>query len=434
MAKKKSKLRRFIILAIIALFLFVVIFMVFGKKGNGAVDVQVGKVEKRTIVQTVSAIGTIQPETEVSISSETSGEIIYLGVKEGDTVKAGQLLVKIKPDIVMSQYDQYNAAAEASKTDIDVADAERTRAKAEFDRKTGLYKKEFISKQDYDLVVSNYNKAESEYNAARYRYKQSLAGLNQIRSSVARTTITAPINGVVTSKSVEIGEKVVGTAQMAGTEMMKVSDLNVMNAEVEVDENDIVLVSVGDTAIIEVDALGDEEIKGCVIEIGHAAITTSAGTQEEVKNFKVKIRVITPDARLRPGMSCNVNIRTETRYNVLSVPLQAVTSRDNAAIAAPDVANSDHPGPSQKAETDKGLKKTPEVVVFVKEGDKAKMVKVKTGISDKDYIEIMSGLSEKQEIITGSFMTVSKLLTDGAQVQIAADKGPMPGDMKNLPK
>jgi HlyD family secretion protein len=433
MAKKKSKLRIFIIIFIILAFILIVFNLFFGKKGDDVIEVQVGKVEKRTIIQTVSAIGTIQPEIEVKISSETSGEIIYLGVEEGDTVRSGQLLVKIKPDIVQSQLNQYSAAAEAQKMEIDAADAEKVRAKADFERKTDLYKKEFISKQDYEQVKSNFQRAESNYNAALQRYKQSLAGLSQVRSSFSRTTILAPMNGVVTKKDIEIGEKVVGTAQMQGTEMMRVSDLNVMNAVVEVDENDIVLVSIGDTAMIEVDALRDEIIKGYVIEIGHSAITAGQGTQDQVKNFKVKIRILKPDPRLRPGMSCNVDIQTETRRNVLAVPIQAVTSRDTTIEDAPDV--SEERGPRKKEEEkDKTFKKKPDPVVFIKDGNIARMIKVKTGISDKDYYEIISGLKEKQEIISGSFMTVSKLLKDSSKIKLEAFDKKKPGDVKDFKK
>ncbi len=433
MAKKKSKLRIFLIVFIVLAFIIVVFNLFFGKQGDDVIEVQLGKVEKRTIVQTVSAIGTIEPEIEVKISSETSGEIIYLGVEEGDTVRAGQLLVKIKPDIVQSQLNQYSAAAEAQKMEIDAAEAEKVRAKADFDRKTDLYKKEFISKQDYDLVKSNFQKAESNYNAALQRYKQSLAGLSQVRSSFSRTTITAPINGVVTKKDIEIGEKVVGTAQMQGTEMMRISDLNVMNAVVEVDENDIVLVSIGDTAVIEVDALRDEIIKGYVIEIGHSAITTGQGTQDQVKNFKVKIRVIKPDPRLRPGMSCNVEIQTETRHNVLAVPIQAVTARDTTMEDSPDVAEKRGPRKMEE-ENDKAFKKKPDPVVFIKDGNIARMIKVKTGISDKDYYEIISGLKEKQEIISGSFMTVSKLLKDSAKIKPEDPMKMKKGDLKDFKK
>lgn len=433
MAKKKSKLRIFIIISIVLVFILVVLLPFFSKKGDDVIEVQLGKVEKRTIIQTVSAIGTIEPEIEVKISSETSGEIIYLGVEEGDTVKAGQLLVKIKPDIVQSQLNQYSAAAEAQKMEIDAADAEKVRAKADFDRKTDLYKKEFISKQEYDQVKSNFQKAESNYMAALQRYKQSLAGLSQVRSSFSRTTIAAPMKGVVTKKDIEIGEKVVGTAQMQGTEMMRISDLNVMNAVVEVDENDIVLVSIGDTAIIEVDALRDEVIRGYVIEIGHSAITSGQGTQDQVKNFKVKIRVIKPDPRLRPGMSCNVEIQTETRHNVLAVPIQAVTSRDTSLEDTPDIA--ENRGPRKvEDESDKGFKKKPDPVVFIKDGNIARKIKVKTGISDKDYYEIISGLKEKQEIISGSFMTVSKLLKDSSLIRPEDPMKMKKGDLKDLKK
>jgi len=418
MAKKKSK-RRKIVLAIVILVLLSIIVIAFvARNKEDVVKVTTSKVERRTIVQTVSAVGKIEPETKVKISSETSGEIIYLGVREGDTVRAGQLLVRIKPDIFETQLEQFKAAADAAKLQIEIALAEKVRAENELRRITELFQKEFASKQELDVAKANYDRAVASYNASLSNYQQALAAYKQMQKSFERTTIYSPINGVVTSLSVEKGEKVVGTAQMAGTEIMEIADLSVMNAIVEVDENDIVNVKPGDSADIEVDAIPDEIFKGVVVETGHSAIASKLGTQDEVTNFKVKVRFLKPDKRLRPGMSCNTEIQTAKRENVLAVPLQAVTVRMEGFTPKSDVVSGD----IEQEKQDKKIKKIPPSVVFINDKGKAKMVQVKTGISDKGYIEIIEGLNEGQEVISGSFMAVSKLLKDGSPIKVDTTK------------
>ncbi|OGU17812.1 MAG: hypothetical protein A2X61_06040 [Ignavibacteria bacterium GWB2_35_12] len=418
MGKKKSKKKLFIVLGII-LVCIIVIFAFFSSQGSKAIAVQISKVEKRTITQTVSAIGKIRPETEVKISSETSGEIVFLSVKEGDTVLAGQMLIRIKPDIIESQLQQVLAAAEATKQDIDARKSELARTKAEMQRMNELYQKKFASQEEYDRTVAAYNQAEAGYKASLSRYDQALASYRQVKSSVERTIIYSPINGIVTKLSVEKGEKVVGVAQMTGTELMTVSDLNLMNAEVEVDENDIIMIHIGDTTRVEIDALPDMIYKGVVVEIGHSALLNQLGTQDQVTNFKVKIRVVDKEPKLRPGMSCNVEIETETRLGVLAVPLQAVTVRDTVfGMRAMEEKQDDMKVNKEEEKESKEKKKKPQTVVFVRKGDACKMVPVKTGISDDGYIEITDGLKEKQEIISGNFLAVSKLLSDGTKISV----------------
>jgi HlyD family secretion protein len=418
MAKKKKRTVLWITLAVIVVAV-VVLAVAFGGKKNGAINVITSKISKRNITQTVSAIGKIQPETEVKVSSQASGEIIFLGVKEGDTVRSGQLLVRIKPDIIDAQLKQMKAAADAAKMDINITEAEKIRAEADMQRIAELYKKEFISKQEFETAKAAAARAAGSYQASLSRYQQALAQLNQIEREEDRTSIFSPIDGVVTLLSVELGEKVVGTGMMAGTELLRVSDLSVMNAVVDVDENDIILVKKGDTANIEIDALADSKFTGVVIEIGHSAKQSALGTQDQITNFEVKIRLIDRDYKLRPGMSCNVDVYTETRYNVIAVPLQAVTVRESNLDARPDVDVQKGPGPSND-DVSKTIRKIerPPSVVFINDNLKAKMVKVETGISDKGYIEIISGLNESDEIISGSYLAVSKDLTNGAKITI----------------
>lgn len=421
MAKKKSSKKVFWILGLLVIVLVVVIALVFGS-GKKMMEVTTTKVEKRTITQTVSAIGKIEPETEVKISSQTSGEVIYLGVKEGDTVKSGQLLVRINPDIIETQLEQYKASTEASKMEIEAQKAEKERLLSEFNRAKELYQKQFLSQQEFDRTKTQYESAIANYKASLSRFEQTKAMEKQMQRSFYRTTINAPSSGIVTALNVEKGEKVVGTEMMQGTEMMKISDLSVMNAVVDVDENDIVNVKLGDTALIEVDALPGKALKGIVIEMGHSAKVSQLGTQDQVTNFSVKIRIVVNEARLRPGMSCNVEIQTETRANVLAIPLQAVTIRENEDPKQELAAN------KEDQEEKEGEKKKPFAVkerpsvVFVRDKEKAKMVKVKTGISDNGFIEIISGLKEGQEIISGSFNAVSKELQDGMEIKIKQEK------------
>lgn len=414
MKKKKSKLWIFIIVFVLLVIIFSMFFIF--NKSDQAISVAVTKVERKTITQTVSAIGKIEPETEVKISSETSGEIQFLGVKEGDTVRAGQLLVRIKPDILETQLEQFKAAANAAKIEIQIAKAELERAENELIRTTDLFKNEFASKQEFELAKTNYDKANSAYSVALARYEQALATLRQAEKTASRTVITSPINGIVTSLSIQKGEKVVGTAQMAGTEMMRISDLNIMNAIVEVDENDVVLVKVGDTAKVEIDAFNDKSFKGIVTEVGHSAIIAQQGTQDQVINFKVKIRLLDREEKLRPGMSCNVEINTETRSNVLAVPLQAVTVRDTKAME-----KSTGSGIEVKKVDENNNKSNQtkiQSVVFLRKDNKVKLVNVKTGISDKGFIEIIEGLKEGDEIVSGNYLAVSRLLQDGSIIKI----------------
>ncbi|MCX6154182.1 MAG: efflux RND transporter periplasmic adaptor subunit [Candidatus Kapabacteria bacterium] len=416
MAKKKNTKTRIIVISVVSLLVIIALILVFSTKGEKPINVQVSKVEKRSITQIVSAVGKIQPETEVKISSETSGEIIFLGVNEGDHVHAGQLVVRIKPDIVETMVEQYKAAADAAKMEIDGRKVEKDHTEADLKRITELLAKDYASKQDYDRAKATFDGAVSNYKASLSRYEQALASLKQIQKNMSRTTIASPIEGIVTKLSVEKGENVVGTAQMQGTEMMRISNLNVMNALVDVDENDIVNVKVGDTTRIEIDAFPNKSFVGTVYEIGHSAKVSALGSQDQQTNFEVKIRIIDSEGKLRPGMSCSVDIETETRHDVLAVPLQAVTVRDTKKNINPDLKASS----IQLVENEdkKAKNKRPPSVVFIKQADKAIMQRVETGLSDNGFIEIRSGLTLGQEIISGGFDAVSKTLNDSSKIMV----------------
>jgi HlyD family secretion protein len=420
MAKKKNKKRNIIIgvsfLGVIVL--AIAAFAIFKSPDHTKVTVE--KVSRRTITQTVSAIGKIQPETEVKISPETSGEIVQLNVKEGDTVKAGQMILRIKPDIVESQLEQSKFAAEAVKSEGSARKADLEKARADFKRSETLFAKKYISQEEFDRAKNALEAAESGLSANNLRYDQAKASFKQTQKTAARTVIYAPIDGIVTKLDVEKGEKVVGTEMMQGTEMMRISNLNVMNAEVQVDENDISYVKIGDTATVEIDAFPDRKFSGVVVETGHSAVQSAVGTQDQVTNFKVKVRLIDSDFKMRPGMSCNVEIKTETRYNVLSAPLASVTDKKSAA----DAPNDREPVVTTKSDENKEKKQDkPDVYVYVVSSNKVKLVKVKTGLSDKGYIEITEGLKEGETIVSGSYFAIRKELKDGAQIIIDNNAG-----------
>ena len=415
MAQKKRRRGLVTTLVIVALLIAgtAIWFMTGGKAAPVLVSAE--EVGTRTITQTVSAIGKLQPEVQVKISSEASGEIIYLGVHDGDSVKTGQLLARIQPDLVQTQVQQSEAASESARMNITIAKAEVERSEADLKRVTDLYKKQFASKEELDRAKATYESAIGRYQSAQSDFSRALAVLRQTQASASRTTIYSPMSGTVTYLAVERGEKVVGTAQMQGTEMMRISDLSTMSAWVDVDENDVALVNIGDTARIKVDAFRDRVFRGVVYEIGNSAQTAAAGTQQEVVNFQVRIRLIDRDLKMRPGMSCNVEIETETRENVLAVPIQSVTAKQ--ATMEKDVQD----GPSVEQRGEAVAKKQsdkPASLVWILNGTSVTAREVETGISDNGFIEIVNGLKKGERIVSGPYAAVSKLLNEGSVVQI----------------
>jgi len=350
----------------------------------------------------------------VKVSSEASGEIIFLGVRDGDTVKKGQLLVRIQPDIFETQLAQTRASTEATRMSINVAKAELDRSEADLKRIQELYKKEYASREEFDRAKATYESASARYAQSKSDYQRAQGALQQTQATANRSTIFSPMNGVVTFLGVESGEKVVGTAQMQGTEMMRIADLRTMNAWVDVDENDVALIALGDTARIRVDALPDVSLRGTVYEISHSPKVSGQGTQEEVVNFQVRIRLIDPDGRMRPGMSCSVEIETETKKDVVAVPIQAVTVRQDMASGG---APTDSRIESKKSAVE--LRRArPESMVWVHTKGTVQARTVKTGISDDGFIEILSGLKIDESIVVSPYQAISKLLKPGAPVRV----------------
>ncbi len=430
--------KTFKILVIIVLVL--IILAIVGKKmewfgKSDMVKVITEMIERRQIIETVAANGKIQPEVEVKISPDVSGEITELAVKEGDKVQKGDLLAKINPDIYLSNVDRVTASLNTSKANLANSKARFIEAEATFKRNKKLWEEGVISDAEFEGVSANLDVAKQTMIAAQYNIESANASLKEANDNLSKTMIYAPVTGIVYMLTIEKGERVVGTSQMAGTEMMRLANLNEMEVSVEVNENDIVRVNKGDTAEIEVDAYLDREFKGVVTEVANSANTQGVGS-DQVTNFTVKIRIlqnsymdlvdsINPGVLpFRPGMSATVEVRTETADYVYAVPIQAVTIReDTTTIEEDKPADKDKSGeidrnsgaPDNSRNLTKPGKK--EECVFVYKEGIATMYWVEIGVQDNDYMEIKSGLRDSMEIITGPYSAISKKLKDGVRVE-----------------
>ncbi|UOK42810.1 MULTISPECIES: efflux RND transporter periplasmic adaptor subunit [Flavobacterium] len=395
---------------------------VIGNKDEGK-EVEIAKTDAITIVETVSATGKVQPEVEVKISSEVSGEIISLPVKEGQTVKKGDLLVKINPDIYESGVNRTVASLSTTKAGLNQADAQLKEAKSNYDRNKRLFEKGVISKSEWDKVVSAYEVAEANKQSAYYNVKSASATVTEAKDNLGRTTIYSPADGTISRLDVELGERVLGTQQMAGTELLRVANLNNMEVEVDVNENDIVKISIGDEAKIEVDAYLKKEFKGIVTSISNSSVATTSADQ--VTNFKVKVRILKESyadltegkpanfSPFRPGMTATVDIITTRKENILAVPISAVVMKTDTTAVKKDVVEELE---KEQEEKIKGSTDKKYECVFVKVGDKAKLRVIKTGIQDDTNIEVLSGLKKGDVVIVGPYTTVTKELNPGDKV------------------
>lgn len=419
--KKKNRL---LPLAIIALVL-IIVFLVVGKKAGWigsdlTVNVLSQKAEARTITEQITANGKIQPKTEVKISPDVSGEIIELYVEEGNQVIAGDPLLVIKPDMYISALNRAEAALNSAKARLAQAEAQLIERQLAFKRAEQLFSTQTIAQSDFETAQAGFRVAESEVKAAQFSVKSAEATVAEAREQLTKTRVFAPISGTVSRLNVEKGERVVGTGMYAGTETMVIADLDKMEVRVDVNENDIVKVSLGDTALIQVDAYLNRKFKGIVTEIANSA-RVAGTTADQVTNFEVKIFLIhnsyadlidTVRQRIypfRPGMSASVDILTNTREQVITVPVQAVTTRipekHRGQVVAAGTALADE---------------RQEVVFRIEEG-RARKVVVKTGIQDKNYIEITEGLSAGDDIIAGPFNVVSRTLNDSMLVKVVTE-------------
>lgn len=397
--KKKNKKKVFIFSGIGVVVVALVLVVVLGSKKENVIPVQTEKVMRRTVTQVVNASGKIQPETDVKINAEVSGEITELPVKEGDYVKKGTLLVRIKPD-------QYQAQVDRAKAGLELAQANLDKAESEYKRAGELFTKKLLSEQEYVNYKTSYTVAKSQYSSA-------VASLRDAQESLSKTSIYSPMNGTVSQLLSELGERVSGSSFTQGTQIMTVSDLSMMEARVDVGENDIVLISIGDTARISVDAYPNKKFIGRVYEIANTATTTNLGSQDEVTNFQVKIRILDKGISLRPGMSMTADIETATHHNVLCVPIQSVTTRSPKS-AADSLKKEEKPRMTEGF----GTAEKPIEVVFAVVDNKAKMLPVKRGINNDTYTEIVSGVNEGDEIVSGSYKAINRDLEDGSLVKV----------------
>ena len=464
MAKRKNNRLLWILLGLVII--LIIGAVVKNKNTKKGTEVEIEAVKKRTIKETVSASGKVFPEKEVKISSDVSGEVVELFVEEGDSVTMGQLLARIDPDAYQSAVERgrasvdnakanfanMSAQTERTKSQLIQAEAERDRIQAQIENTKAIHKRNVklledgvISDADFENSLSNLKALEANFRsseaaiksakasleaakqsaaAASFTVKSQEASLKELQTNLRRTTIYAPVSGIISMLNVEQGERVVGTAQMTGTEIMRIANLDIMEVQVDVSETDVLRVSQNDLTTIEVDAYLDRKFNGRVTEIANSASGAAAAslTTDQVTNFVVKIRIdpssyadlIHPNKPypFRPGMSASVDINTETRDNVLSVPIQAVTTREEEQE---DDENEEKV--NKKVEDEELLE-----VVFLAENDKAKMVEVATGIQDDDYIEVVSGLSEGQQIISGPFSAVSRKLEDDKAIYEKKEK------------
>lgn len=427
-----SRKRIYILIAIVAVFLILLITLkskgVIGGNDD-SIEVETAKADEISIVETVSATGKIQPEIEVKISSEVSGEIIALPVKEGQVVKKGDLLVKINPMIYVSGVNRSISNLSGSKAGLSQADATFKEAKSSYERSKTLYDKGIISKSDWEKAMANFESAKANKQSAYYNVESAAATVTESKDNLGRTTIYAPADGTISSLGVELGERVLGTQQMTGTELLRVANLNNMEVEVDVNENDIVKINIGDSTKIQVDAYLKKEFRGIVTSISNSASSTT--TADQVTNFKVKVRILKESYQdllegkpatyspFRPGMTATVDIITKRKEKVIGVPISSVVVKaDTAATKKYEIKDE----PEDKKVASKNDKKYE--CVFVKQGNKAKIRVVKTGIQDDTNIEITSGLKKGDVIIVGPYTTVTKDLNSGDKVKVKKDSDP----------
>ncbi|TNF45035.1 MAG: efflux RND transporter periplasmic adaptor subunit [Bacteroidetes bacterium] len=422
----------------ISILVIVIVLLVVGKKMGWfgkefSVSVAAETVSKTTLTEFVTANGKIQPETQVKISPDVSGEVIELYVEEGDEVQAGKLLCVIKPEIYISALNRAEATLNSSKARLAQAEAQQIERELSFKRAKQLFDKNTIPVSEFETAQAAYQVAQAEVKAAQYSVKSAEASVSEAREQLTKTKIYAPISGTISALNIEKGERVVGTSMMIGTEMMVVADLNRMEVSVDVNENDIVKVAKFDTALIEVDAYLNRKFKGIVTEIANSASTVGAAA-DQVTNFEVKVLLLSNSYAdlidsvsgnlypFRPGMSAAVDILTESRENVLTVPISAVTTRvkkkGGGTKEVSDMAESgEMENVTASSDSDKVTEKEEkQEVVFVLNNNRVKKTEVKTGIQDNTNIEIVEGLKEGDEVVTAPFNAINKTLKDSMLV------------------
>jgi len=438
MQVKRSKKKLFIIIGLAVVIVIALAAMMKSRKGEKPIEVTTDKAFRKSVTQLVTATGKIQPEIEVKIAPEVSGEIVEIPIKEGQLVHKGALLLRIKPDSYQAQVESQMAALNSARSASVRNRAELSKAEQDYKRAQQLFQAKLLPEADRNTAQTQYEIAKAALESSLFEIQRAEGAVRQIRDALSKTVIYSPSDGSVSSLTSRVGERVVGTVQFAGTEVMRIANLENMEARVNVNENDVVNVHVGDQAAISVDAYPDRKIRGVVREIASTATTRNAGSQEEVTNFEVKISIPDHSVQLRPGMSATADIETATVQNAVVVPIQAVTVRSTDSELSPEERERQTAQQQAKEKDDNRADVTNEMqekqkareqrdklqrVVFIKNGDKVRMQKVETGIADATFIEIRSGVKPGDEVVSGSYTAISRRLKDGAKVAIEKPQG-----------
>ena len=441
--KKKSRKRLWFILGAIALLIVLGLGAAAKNKNQEKPTmITVDKALVRNITHLVTATGKIQPEAEVKISPEVGGELIELPFEEGQTVKKGDVLVRIKADFYKAQVEQQEASLAAARATSVLSQAHLTKAEQDFKQANDLYAKQLISESDFTTARTNLDVGKADYESSVAQIRRTAGALDQFRDQLSKTVIYAPMDGSISSLTSEVGERVIGGGQFAGTEIMRVANLTAMEVRVKVNENDIINVKLGDHALVSIDAFPGRQFNGKVYEISSSALSVggmgsnqaalAASASDEVTNFLVKVRVTDADAKLRPGMSATVDIETQTVENVVSVPVQSVTVRAEGGKTTEQIqkdrekeaqerSGNELSVTAERQDAKRNVEKL-QRVVFVRKADKVEMRKVETGIADNSFMEIKSGVAKDEEVVTGSYKAISTILKDGMKVMVQKPK------------
>jgi HlyD family secretion protein len=442
--RRKSRRRLWIILGIVLVLGLVVAAVLKNRRTVKPTTVTVEKAAVRTITHLVTATGKVQPEIEVGISPEVSGELIALPFTEGQSVKKGDVIVRIKPDFYVALVDQQEAALASAKATSLLNKANLDKADEDYRRADDLYQKKLISDADYTTAKTNLEVARAHFQSSLAAIRQTEGALSQYRDQLSKTTMYSPMDGTVSVLNNEVGERVVGTGQFAGTEVMRIADLSTMEVRVKVNENDIVNVKIGDHTAVTIDAFPGRKFDGTVSEISSSALSagaTGAGSNQaalaasasdEVTNFLVRVRINNRETQFRPGMSATVDIETQTISNVVSVPIQSVTVRAEGGKTTQELQQQRAKEARERTGNDlEVVKERQEArhdremlhqMIFVRQGDTVKMRPVETGIADNTYIEIKSGVKAGEEVVSGGYAAISRNLKDGGKILVEKPK------------
>jgi HlyD family secretion protein len=420
--RKRPQWRRPELLAVLAVIVGVGAYLV--ERGPAPIAITAEKATVRDITQLVSATGKIKPEVEVKISPEVAGEIIEMPVIVGQPVKKGDLLIKIKPNNYIARVKQAEASLSAAQADSLQRKVQMLNDQLDLRRAQDLFTKKLLSETDYKAAETKSQVSEASYASSLHQIDVAKSNLDQNEDLLSKCVIYSPMDGVISVLSSEIGERVVATGDFAGTEVMRVANFGSMEARVDVNENDVVDVDVGDPVRIKVDAYPGSLLNGSVKRIASTATVKNEGTQQEVTNFEVRIQVADPAIQLRPGMSASVDIETQTAHHVVAVPIQSVTvrSRESGKTAEQLKRDREEQTGMNLSELERQSRKELQRVVFLKERDTVRLVPVQTGIADNNFIEVRSGIKEGDEVVSGSYTAISKDLKDRSKIKIEAPK------------